>query len=153
MATATGKRAAKSAALRQAAQTIEPGTIVRVYRNLHDDVFSIKAKTGKSWTVVGHALDVTLTDVTFHVTETDRDKVRATKRKGVHAWTEGAWATTTPDLDWVYVRYNPYSTDHWTNTATGQRAFTSAIVRGVTDVEDGKGKQRMYVPSESPQEA
>jgi hypothetical protein len=143
----TGKRAVRTAALRKAAETIAPGTTVRVYRNLHDDVFSVKAKINGRWIVIAHTLQVSLTDVTFDVKESDRDKVRATGRKGVHAWTHGKWATSTPDLEWVYVRYNPYSTDYWTNSATGQQVRSSDVVIGLTEQENGAAKQRMYIPA------
>lgn len=140
-------RPERSARLRREAKKIAPGTRVKVYRNLHDDVFSIKAQVGRSWIVVGHAYEVNLTDVTFFVDEADRDKVRVTRSKNVHAWTDGKWAVETPDTEWVYVRYNPYETDWWTHTGTGDLMRSSAIVRGVTEANGAKGQQKMYVPA------
>lgn len=60
---------------------------VQVYRNLHNDMWSIRDfNTGL---VLGHALAVTLTDAKFVVREAGRQRVLQEQRKNVHAFVEG----------------------------------------------------------------
>lgn len=67
---------------------------VRVFRNLTRRCLSIQARTTTGWRTVAHATDVSLSGVTFTVSEAGRQRVLATGKKTVHAWAEGemlAW--------------------------------------------------------------
>jgi hypothetical protein len=56
---------------------------VFVYRNLHQDCWSVKSK--KTGRVVAHADTVQLSNVDFKVSETGRQRVLREKSKNVHA--------------------------------------------------------------------
>lgn len=88
---------------------------VKVYRNLHKDLFSIvSVKTGK---VIAHSYAVELKNCKFHVQPAGRKKVLEQKRKNVHAYVTGelvAMSETAPNhllwefIDWSDAYYNPY---------------------------------------------
>ncbi|MGG1219369.1 hypothetical protein ABE236_18175 [Priestia endophytica] len=94
------------------------GQKVKVYFNIHKNVFSIKdVKTGL---VVGHSNEVTLEDVTFKVSQTGRERVLKERRKNVHAFVEGTLTglqcisvnsvlLNDPDMEEAF--YNPYKTE------------------------------------------
>lgn len=88
--------------------TVQPGTRVRVYRNLHTGNFSVQCcKTGL---VIARVASIELANVQFVVRQAGRLKVLAEKRKNVHAFvvgtvTENATATSRQ------VSYNPYKMD------------------------------------------
>jgi hypothetical protein len=91
---------------------------VKVYRNLHKDLFSIvSVKTGK---VIGHANVVELKYGSFRVQPAGREKVRETKQKNVHAYVQGylvGMYNNVPSsflseyMDWKDAYYNPYRCD------------------------------------------
>jgi len=60
---------------------------VEVYRNLNNGRLSIR--DAKTKLVLAHADVVTLTEVTFHVSEAGRQRVLRDKRKNVHAVVRG----------------------------------------------------------------
>lgn len=63
---------------------------VDVYRNLHNGMYSIKARTGKHrGRVIAHAKQVWLDDVEFVVSEAGRSRVLREKKKYVHAFVRG----------------------------------------------------------------
>ncbi len=64
------------------------GSRVFVYRNLHQDCWSVKATTG-SRRVVAHADRVDLSDVEFRVNEKGRQRVLRDQAKNVHAGVVG----------------------------------------------------------------
>lgn len=64
---------------------------VEVYRNLHNRKFSVRdAKTKQ---VICHADNVTLSGVTFHVSQAGRERVVREQRKNVHAVVRGNLAS------------------------------------------------------------
>lgn len=65
------------------------GCDVRVYWNLHKDIYSIQQKINGDWRVVAHAPSLQLVNVTFRVWQGTREKVAATGVKTVHAFVEG----------------------------------------------------------------
>ncbi len=83
----------------------------KVYRNIRRHCYSLMSvATGK---VVRHESVVVMENVKFIVRPAGRDKVRATKRKNVHAFVDGELAGIhIPDLaNLVRVSYNPYEND------------------------------------------
>lgn len=88
-------------------RVIDPSRKVRIYRNLNNGLISIK----QGAYVIGHTEEVMLSNVSFLVVESLRQKVLREKRKSVHAYIEGIYE---PDME---VRaggealwYNPYLT-------------------------------------------
>ena len=63
---------------------------VRVYKNLHKNCYSIKAMEGDSKNrVIFHATSICLSNVSFKVYESGRQRVLEKKSKNVHAYVEG----------------------------------------------------------------
>lgn len=62
---------------------------VRVYRNLHNGLWSIQHKTDKGWRLLRHAGSVWLADAVPHVQLGGWRRVYEGAPKGVHAWIEG----------------------------------------------------------------
>lgn len=63
---------------------------VKVYKNLHNGMYSIQAMHGDNkGRVVGYATRLLLDDVTFKVSESGRQRVINEKRKNVHAYVCG----------------------------------------------------------------
>lgn len=85
------------------------GELVRVHLNLHRGDFSISdPKTGR---VMASCDDVTLSGVTFQVSETTRQRVIAKQRRRVHAWAKGTLVAvdSKPTIEGhPVVTYNPY---------------------------------------------
>jgi hypothetical protein len=86
---------------------------VFVYFNLHKKVFSIRALEGpERGRVVGHRSQLTLTNVTFRVSEAGRQRVLREQRKNVHAGVVGQWFghvdQAVIDQATTGVTYNPY---------------------------------------------
>jgi len=87
---------------------IPNGTKVEVYWNLHQNVYSVRARSGEQrGRVIAHVEDFTLTNVTFSVSQAGRERVLAEGRKNVHAFVRGEWAGPTEVKMWK-VTYNPY---------------------------------------------
>lgn len=64
--------------------------LVDVYRNLHNGLYSIKARSGNfKGLVVAHARQVWLDDVEFVVSEAGRARVLHERKKYVHAFVRG----------------------------------------------------------------
>ena len=96
-------------------QTFESlkGIKVYVYFNLHKGCLSIKALSGTcKGLVVAHANILTLTDVTFKVSEAGRQRVLREQRKNVHAgvvgYLQGFESVSSVGYEQAY--YNPYRT-------------------------------------------
>lgn len=99
---------------------------VFVYRNLHQDCWSVKSKeTGR---VVAHADRVELSDVEFKVSETGRQRVLREQSKNVHAGLVGTlenfhsrgeeypsatYINGTDSDSKVSITYNPYKYAHF----------------------------------------
>ena len=96
---------------------------VKLYRNLHKKgvVYSVQHK-GK---VIAYTSDVILRDVKFVVRKKGQEKVRASKRKNVHAFITGTMTTELGMLHTVCLwfsnagdtaYYNPYTCDTFVNS-------------------------------------
>lgn len=106
------------------------GKQVKVYRNLTNKCLSVMQQ-GK---VVGHAQLVRLTDVSFQVSQTGRDRCLREKRKNVHAFVVGklqkadAIAEGSPQLSGIKVNYNPYKADYFFKAKTGEPIYQAKSV-------------------------
>ena len=109
---------------------IATSTECRVYRNLHNGLYSVQQRVrGKGWRVAGHRASVYLTSVLFRVSDAGRSRVlREKKKKNVHAFVIGVYHGPTlvaeDDLCLDYkgvtsVTYNPYKAPFFFEKATG----------------------------------
>jgi hypothetical protein len=96
---------------------IYSATIVFVYRNLHHNVWSIRAADGPhKGEIVGHAKHLVLDFARWRVNELGRQRVIRDRAKNVHAGVFGMLADIEPELPvgaWSRVTYNPYGADHF----------------------------------------
>ena len=106
---------------REVLDHINPNKKVRVYRNLHKGCLSVQ----QGGLVKCHADNVVLQDFKTIVNPKGQERVRREKAKNVHAFIEGfvvdakkCWAGML-DFRWTECYYNPYKTDHWTDSQTG----------------------------------
>lgn len=89
-------------------RTINPNKPVKVYRNLNNSLLSVMQGSQ----VVGHAPEIDLDDVTFHVQKAGLERCRETHVKNVHAYVKGFIRQDTVDADKENrIRYNPYIFD------------------------------------------
>ncbi len=110
------------------------GDRIEVYRNLHNDTFSIR-RNGKVVKHLANWQSIFLKDVKFAVQPAGREKVRREGKKNVHAFIRGTYLApstfphTTSEFkakctEWV--TYNPYQNDYFTATVTDpETTFTS----------------------------
>jgi len=75
------------------------------YRNLRTKTWSQRSTNGR---VVARPTEVLLSEATFHVSQSVRERVVRTKRKEVHAGVRGKTEAGSKGNDWVEVSYNPY---------------------------------------------
>jgi hypothetical protein len=113
---------------------------VKLYRNLHKKgvVYSVQHK-GK---VIAYTSDMILKDVKFVVRKKGQEKVRASKRKNVHAFITGTMMTNTEALDELgflinnygdTAYYNPYTCETFVNS--GKQPIHTAEFARVTGKE------------------
>lgn len=114
---------------------IEKGERVRVYRNLHKNMYSVQAKHRKpngkpGWKVMEHRCMVGLRDVEFIVSEQGRQRVLREKRKNVHCFAVGHLDDVSFDeFDrWVQVSYNPYKVKTFVEYETGKPVHSAKAV-------------------------
>jgi hypothetical protein len=110
------------------------------YFNLHRKCWSIKALEGSQLgRVVAHALQVNISNATFKVSESGRQRVLREKRKNVHAGVVGQWdGQCNADApawlgEGMPVTYDPYLYSSFVVKATG------AAIYQCTDVHLNKG--------------
>lgn len=87
-------------------------TTVFVYRNLHEQLWSVQARDGKyKGLIVGHATHLVLDHARWRVNQVGRQRVIRERAKNVHAGVFGMLADIEPvGVDWQRVTYNPYTT-------------------------------------------
>lgn len=103
---------------------------VRVYRNLHKNVWSVQHYiTGTGWRLFDHYDEVKLENVYFHVSPAGRKRVLREKKKNVHAYAQGtkvssfdAEETHDPFKIW----YNPYKSGYF-QSLTGPIGFVERV--------------------------
>lgn len=94
-------------------------TRVRVYRNLTKGCYSVQDYVkGRGWRVLFHTPSIQLTDVTFKVYETGRQRVIREQQKNVHAYVMGRIADAPVRPCNERVSYNPYKAGHFTDSAS-----------------------------------
>lgn len=111
---------------------------VKVYRNLNNGLFSVVQGN----IVVAHVDSITLTDVSFKVSEAGRQRVITTKQKNVHAYVVGK-VVAVNDLQLKNIdnntpsriRYNPYKFGYFYSEVT---EYDSREGRQVISVEKAK---------------
>lgn len=89
------------------------GEEVEVYRNLHNNLFSIRSK--KSRLVLAHGENFALFNAVTKVSESGRQKVIREKRKNVHAWVSGTLVGLVNEecKKGVQVTYDPYKDEQF----------------------------------------
>ena len=111
----------------------------RVYKNLHNGMWSIQSKGSEGYRVSGHKETVELTDVTFIVYESGRQRVLVTKQKQVHAFVQGTVCESAKTKKsngiqhslfekWVRISYNPYKGAWFYRCDTGEKVETATRV-------------------------
>jgi len=113
---------------RQVLEHVDTDKPVRVYRNLHKQVISVK----QGGLVRCHTNNVVLHLCKFIVSKAGQKRVRNDKRKNVHAYIEGivvnARATDHLLLPWSELYYNPYKTDFWEDRVSGKEVESAEWV-------------------------
>lgn len=107
---------------------------VDVYFNLHKKLWSVRDH--KTRRVIEHRRYVALTDVTFHVSPAGNARVRAERKKHVHAWVTGTLVDPDTALD-VAIKtggesrrftYNPYAHTTFVDKLDEQPVTSSPFV-------------------------
>jgi hypothetical protein len=119
----------------QLVQVIDTNKRVQVYRNLHQDCWSVR-QSGK---VVAHVEYIWLRDARMNVGQLGRLRVLKTKQKNVHAYISGyvepvlsAWELEneleSQGNDWKEVTYNPYKSNKFVCKNGGDVIVSSPLV-------------------------
>lgn len=89
---------------------------VIVYKNLRRGDWSIAALKGARGRgpLIGHAAEVVLADVDFHVSEATRQTVVAKRERSVHAYAIGTLVEASSAECGARVSYNPFRGPHFT---------------------------------------
>jgi len=110
-------------------ETLHHGDRVEIYRNLHNNTFSVR-RDGKVVRHIENFEIVRLTDAKFAVQPAGRAKVIREKKKNVHAFIrgtvdkEGGYLGQDPPHEIFEVSYNPYESDKFLkepNTTTRRK--------------------------------
>lgn len=91
---------------------------VRVYRNLHNNLYSVRHK-GR---VIGYVRDLLLYNVKFIVSQAGRNRVLREQRKNVHAFVEG-------DIEIAPESFSCDPSEPIQNNVIGKRAIVGDEVR------------------------
>lgn len=90
--------------------------MVRVYRNLHKNCYSVQEKVDGRWKVVDHVATITLENPIFRVYDAGRQRVLKEKQKNVHAYVIG---NRVENYEYFsiedIVKYNPYKFGYFYN--------------------------------------
>jgi hypothetical protein len=97
------------------------GLRVRVYRNLHNGLYSVQHR-GR---VIAHVAELTLAGATFTVQPAGRAKVVATRKKLVHAFVNGTVVAPLGPTLTQRVSYNPYKAGHFVLSATNEAVLAA----------------------------
>lgn len=115
------------------AQQLELSTLkVSVYKNLHNNMWSVKALSGPLKNkVILHADELYLHNCYFSVSERGRQRVLNEKRKNVHASVIGYISTSTDSFNSfensVEAYYNPYTTSVFINKDTNKSLMNTSF--------------------------
>ena len=94
---------------------------VSVYKNLHNNLFSVKTKN-----VIGHTDYLILTNCEFRVQEKGRQRVIKEQRKNVHAYIKGDVVSGNIKGDYDEISYNPYKNASF--MVRGEPIYTAKLV-------------------------
>ena len=101
---------------------------VRVYWNLHKDIWSIVSC--KSGLVIDYMKYLTLLDAYFTVWISGQKRVREEGKKNVHAFAVGYIydkgginIKAKPNVDWDRVKYNPYTDDYFMHQGMDENQY------------------------------
>ncbi|MFC5449180.1 hypothetical protein ACFPOG_12990 [Paenibacillus aestuarii] len=107
---------------------LEYGQIVKVYKNLNRDCFSIQdSRTGL---VVAYASTVTVRNVVFRVQDGGRKKTIEINRRSVHAYLQGEFIAADEDMPVQTNRvgyYNPFKTETFIDEGTREIIRTTPL--------------------------
>ena len=114
---------------RQVLEHVDTDKPVRVYRNLHKQLISVK----QGGLVRCHTDNVVLRFCKFIVSKAGQKRVRNEKRKNVHAYIEGVVvnareADNLLPFEWTELYYNPYKTDFWQDRVSGKEVESAEWV-------------------------
>lgn len=117
--------------------------LVKVYKNLHNGLWSIKdAKTGL---VLGHTSELTLNICTFNVSESGRQRVLQEKQKNIHAYVVGYYHSDQAiDTNGVVITYNPYKDSHFTTLESNRGANVTHVDQVCMVAENARIYGSMY---------
>lgn len=100
-------------------RSVEVGEKVKVYFNLHTHLFSMLAMQGvHKGKVVAHGNGIKIDDVKFHINKSGQLRVRAQRKRNVHAYAVGTYKGITETVLEKSAYYNPYTTDKFINLDT-----------------------------------
>jgi len=105
-----------------------------VYRNLHSKTWSLVDRA--RGLVTAHPQVVTITGATFVVQPAGNAKVRASKRKFVHAFVrgvEGSPSISVPPAGAEEITYNPYKHTTFVKARTGEPISAADVVTLLAD--------------------
>lgn len=89
--------------------------MIRVYKNLHKNCYSIQQKINNTWKVIEYSNEIILENCSFKIYENGRQKVIKEKRKNVHAFICGEKLNLNSKQininNLVTISYNPYYSD------------------------------------------
>lgn len=102
---------------------IKNGQVVRVYRNIRKNLFSIQDE--KTRRLIAYAESLLLTNVRMKIGQAGQLRVRKERQKNIHAFIVGTFVEQNEDdaidhKDLKAVYYNPYKTDTFIILETGE---------------------------------
>ena len=109
-------------------KSLADGTVVRMFRHIPKNTNSVQiyvpnSEGKKRWITVGYINEARLDDAQFIVHEKTRQKVKAEKKKYVHAFVKGKWRSSwtlgqghSRNSEVVQVTYNPFKSKYFRTT-------------------------------------
>ena len=98
---------------------------VRVYLNLHKDVWSVRSC--KSGLVIDHKPHMTIKDGYFSIWKSGQKRVREEGKKNVHAFAVGYIVDDKNFIricdSWDRVKYNPYTDDYFMHQGMDENQY------------------------------
>jgi hypothetical protein len=106
---------------------LENGQVVRVYRNIRKNLFSIQDK--KTRRLIAYADSLFLTDIEMKIGKAGQLRARKERQKNIHAFIVGTFVESDHNKDLINcsnlkpVYYNPYETDTFINLENGDPVY------------------------------
>lgn len=106
--------------------------MIRVYRNLHKNCYSIQEKFNNTWKVIEYSHEIYLENCSFKIYENGRQKVIKEKRKNVHAFICGERLNLNLKQinknNLVHISYNPYYSDSFFIKKTKEKIKSAKFI-------------------------